>query len=132
MSGFAFMINTQRSPPGAANANVRQVELALARSQPRSSLTWGRWRTAKPGELGPPRFLWRDAYGAISRAARLDVVGYSMPPDEITIRAILRAGVERGPISTRSSSATRRQRSTPRYLDRNVESDYRGIGAVQD
>ena len=32
--------------------------------------------------------LWRDAYGAISRAARLEVVGYSMPPDDIEIRTI--------------------------------------------
>jgi hypothetical protein len=50
----------------------------------------------KAGDLGPLRDVWRDAYGAISRARRLEVVGYSMPPDDIEIRTLLRAGVQRG------------------------------------
>ena len=50
----------------------------------------------KAGDLGPLRDVWRDAYGAVSRAQRLEIVGYSMPPDDIEIRTLLRAGVLRG------------------------------------
>jgi hypothetical protein len=50
----------------------------------------------KVGDLGPLRKVWRDAYGAVSRAQPLEVVGYSMPPDDIEIRTLLRAGVQRG------------------------------------
>lgn len=84
----------------------------------------------KSGELGPLRQLWRDAYGAISRAARLEVAGYSMPPDDIEIRTLLRAGVERGldlnEVIVRNPTPDVHDRIR-RYLDRNVESDYRGI-----
>lgn len=87
----------------------------------------------KTGELGPLRQLWRDAYGAISRAARLEVVGYSMPPDDIEIRTLLRAGVERGTdldeVVVRNPSPDVHDRIR-RYLDRNVEADYRGISAL--
>jgi hypothetical protein len=87
----------------------------------------------KSGELGPLRELWRHAYGAISRAARLEIVGYSMPPDDIEIRTILRAGVERGTdldqVIVRNPTPDVHDR-IHRYLDRNVESDYRGIGVV--
>jgi hypothetical protein len=87
----------------------------------------------KAGELGPLRPLWRDAYGAISRAARLEVVGYSMPPDDIEIRTLLRAGVERGAdldeVVVRNPTPDVHDRIR-RYLDRNVESDYRGINSL--
>jgi len=86
----------------------------------------------KSGELGPLRPLWRDAYGAISRAERLEVVGYSMPPDDIEIRTLLRAGVERGidlnEVIVRNPTPDVHDRIR-RYLDRNVQSDYRGIVA---
>lgn len=84
----------------------------------------------KAGELGPLKELWRDAYGAFSRASSLEIVGYSMPPDDIEIRTILRAGVQRG----RGLSKVTVRNPTPevhdrvrRFLDRNVKSDYRGI-----
>lgn len=87
----------------------------------------------KAGDLGPLRALWRDAYGAISRAARLEVVGYSMPPDDIEIRTILRAGVQRGTdldrVIVRNPTPDVHERIR-RYLDRNVESDYRGISTL--
>ena len=46
----------------------------------------------KAGDLGPLRKVWRDAYGAVSRARRLEIVGYSMPPDDIEIRTLLAPG----------------------------------------
>jgi len=84
----------------------------------------------KSGELGPLRPLWRDAYGALSRARRLEVVGYSMPPDDIEIRTLLRAGVQRGDdldeVVVRNPSPDVHERIR-RYLDRTVVSDYQGI-----
>jgi hypothetical protein len=56
--------------------------------------------TMSPGKadsLGPLIPLWEDAYRAISAAERLEIVGYSMPDDDIEIRTLLRAGVQRGP-----------------------------------
>ncbi len=50
----------------------------------------------KSGELGPLLDIWRDAYEALSRARRLEVVGYSLPDDDIEIRTLLRAAVRRG------------------------------------
>lgn len=34
--------------------------------------------------------LWDDAYWVLSRATRLDVVGYSFPPDDLELRTLLR------------------------------------------
>lgn len=50
----------------------------------------------KSGDLGPLRDVWRDAYGALSRARTLEIVGYSMPDDDAEIRTLLRAGIHRG------------------------------------
>lgn len=84
----------------------------------------------KAGDLGPLRAIWRDAYGALSRAKRLEIVGYSMPPDDIEIRTLLRAGVQRG----RSPDEVLVRNPTPevhvrvrQYLDRVISSDYRGV-----
>lgn len=46
--------------------------------------------------LGPLGDVWRDAYGALSRAETLEVVGYSMPPDDTEIRTLIRTGTQRG------------------------------------
>jgi hypothetical protein len=56
--------------------------------------------TMSPGKseaLGPLIALWESAYRAISAARALEIVGYSMPEDDIEIRTLLRAGVRRGP-----------------------------------
>jgi hypothetical protein len=50
----------------------------------------------KSGDLGPLEPIWRDAYAAVSRAQRLEIVGYSMPDDDTEIRTLLRAGIDRG------------------------------------
>jgi hypothetical protein len=50
----------------------------------------------KGGDLGPLQDVWRDAYGALSRASRLEIVGYSLPDDDIEIRTLLRASILRG------------------------------------
>lgn len=87
----------------------------------------------KSGDLGPLRSVWRDAYGAVSRARRLEVVGYSMPPDDIEIRTLLRAGVQRGAgldeVVVRNPAPEVHVR-VRQFLDRNVASEYRGIQTV--
>lgn len=55
--------------------------------------------TMAPGkstELGPVRSLWHHAYWALSSAKEIHVVGYSLPADDVEIRALLVAGIERG------------------------------------
>jgi len=84
----------------------------------------------KAGDLGPLRQVWRDAYGAVSRAKRLEIVGYSMPPDDIEIRTLLRAGVQRGADLQKvvvNNPAPEVHERVRRYLDRGVRSNYRGV-----
>jgi hypothetical protein len=50
----------------------------------------------KAGDLGPLEEIWKDAYHALSRARRLEIVGYSLPDDDIEIRTLLRAAFQRG------------------------------------
>ena len=84
----------------------------------------------KSGDIGPLRQVWRDAYGAVSAASSLEVVGYSMPSDDIEIRALLRAAVQRGDglrdITVRNPSPDVHVRMR-QYLDRNIKSDYHGV-----
>jgi hypothetical protein len=86
----------------------------------------------KAGDLGPLRSVWRDAYGAVSRARRLEIVGYSMPPDDIEIRTLLRAGVQRGDsldeVVVRNPAPEVHVR-VRQFLDRTIASEYRGIDA---
>ncbi len=86
----------------------------------------------KAGDLGPLGQIWRDAYGALSRARRLEIVGYSMPPDDIEIRTLLRAGVQRGDpldeVLVRNPAPEVHVR-VRQFLDRAVASEYRGVSA---
>lgn len=55
--------------------------------------------TMAPGKadsLGPLLPLWEQAYRSISAAKTLEIIGYSMPEDDLEIRTLLRAGVLRG------------------------------------
>ncbi len=69
----------------------------------------------KASDLGPLSAVWRDAYAAVSRAKRLEIVGYSMPDDDIEIRTLLRAGVRRGGKPLKSLLGTPRLTSTTAY-----------------
>jgi hypothetical protein len=52
--------------------------------------------TGKQDDLGPLQPIWRDAYRALSHARTLTIAGYSMPPDDVEVRTLLRAGLKRG------------------------------------
>jgi len=87
----------------------------------------------KTGDLGPLREIWRDAYEALSRAQRLEIVGYSLPDDDIEIRTMLRAAVRRGEgpeeIVVRNPAPDVHVRFR-RFLRREVQSNYLPVDAV--
>jgi hypothetical protein len=87
----------------------------------------------KTGDLGPLDGVWRDAYTALSRAKTLEIVGYSMPDDDIEIRTLLRAGVRRGSarpkIVVRNPAPDVHDR-VRRFLDHHVGSDYRAVNSL--
>lgn len=83
--------------------------------------------TGKSDDLGPLRDVWRDAYRALSRAKRIEVIGYSMPPDDIEIRTLLRTGLQRGQVRPQlviQNPAPDVHLRVRAYLDRSAESDY--------
>lgn len=88
----------------------------------------------KAGDLGPLDGVWRDAYAAVSRAENLEIVGYSMPDDDIEIRTLLRAGVERGTKSPRilvRNPAPDVHDRVRGYLDHKIRSDYRPVNFIR-
>jgi hypothetical protein len=92
--------------------------------------------TMSPGKadaLGPLIGLWELAYRAISAASTLEIVGYSMPEDDIEIRTLLRAGVLRGPeypeIIARNPAPDVHSRIREVIL-RDVTSDYSPVSVV--
>ena len=86
--------------------------------------------TGKADDLGPLRGIWRDAYRALSRAETLDIIGYSMPADDVEIRTMLRTGIQRGSADPRitvvnpSPDVHYRVRN---LLHRNAVSDYLAV-----
>ncbi|WP_439565374.1 SIR2 family protein [Microcella sp.] len=86
--------------------------------------------TGKSDELGPLKSTWRDAYSALSMAKEIEVVGYSIPPDDTEIRTLLRAGIFRGredPILfIRNPSPDVHDRAR-KYLLRDIRSDYSSV-----
>lgn len=51
---------------------------------------------SKAAHVNPLQDVWRSAYGGLSAAKRIHVIGYSLPTDDVEIRALLRSGVQRG------------------------------------
>jgi hypothetical protein len=81
--------------------------------------------------------IWDDAYWALSRADRLDIVGYSFPPDDLELRTLLRVttrqpgqaamsdGVE---VYVCNPSPNTHERAR-RFLGTGLYSSYEGAGA---
>jgi hypothetical protein len=84
----------------------------------------------KAGDLGPLQEVWRDAYSAMSRASRLEIVGYSLPSDDIEIRTLLRSSIQRGSgpsmLVTRNPAPDVHERVW-RFLDRGARPNYQAI-----
>lgn len=90
--------------------------------------------TGKQDELGPLQSVWRDAYAALGRARKLEVAGYSLPPDDVEVRTLLRAGVMRGrgrpPIVVVDPNPATHARFRT-LLSHTIESDYFGVPSVR-
>jgi hypothetical protein len=50
----------------------------------------------KTVDMAPIQSMWDDAYSALCSAKELQIIGYSLPVDDVEIRTLLRAGVARG------------------------------------
>jgi hypothetical protein len=87
----------------------------------------------KTGDIGPLSSVWRDAYAAISRAKRLEIVGYSMPDDDVEIRTLLRAGVRRAgklpEIVVRNPAPDVHDR-VRRFLSHRITSNYQAVDSL--
>jgi hypothetical protein len=87
----------------------------------------------KAGDLGPLLPVWRDAYGAISRASRLEIVGYSLPDDDIEIRTLLRGGIRRGSgpsqLTIRNPAPEVHERAR-RYLRHRLVTNYTPVNSI--
>lgn len=55
----------------------------------------------KTADFAPIREMWSDAYHALSASKTVRLLGYSLPPDDIEIRTLLRAGISRGTAKAR-------------------------------
>jgi hypothetical protein len=84
----------------------------------------------KSEELIPLDPIWRDAYTALSSAKELNIIGYSMPADDLEIRTLLRAGTSRGKqkcnVSVKNPSPEVHDRIR-RLIAQNIKSDYSAV-----
>lgn len=86
--------------------------------------------TGKQDDLGPLQGIWRDSYRALNRAKSLTIVGYSLPPDDVEIRTLLRSGIRRGiPDVFVKNPAPDVHYRVRQYLARSAQSDFQPVGA---
>lgn len=134
---------------GSARARLSTPTTASLVLRTRIANVGATWRTIKgataepfmltmtPGKadsLAPVLELWEHAYRAVSAAETLEIIGYSMPEDDIEIRTILRAGVLRGPSDPRiiiRNPAPDVHARVRELILRNVESDYMPVVALR-
>lgn len=81
--------------------------------------------------------IWDDAYWTLSRASRLDIIGYSFPPDDLELRTLLRV-TTRQPAKAALSPDVRVSVCNPSpdthdrarsFLGMNVQSSFAGAGS---
>lgn len=119
LTGEVYRVRIEN--PGAAWRTVKRcsrVPLIITMAQ------------GKESDLEPLLPIWKDAYYGISSAEELHIAGYSMPPDDLEIRTLLRAGIKRGNAEATVIVRNQEHQVHPRarqYLSQNLESDYRPI-----
>lgn len=86
--------------------------------------------TGKQDDLGPLKPVWKDAYSALGRARKIEVAGYSLPPDDVEVRTLLRAGIMRGrtrpPLTVVDPSPQTHARFRS-LVSHEIASDYGGV-----
>lgn len=86
--------------------------------------------SGKQDELGPLESVWRDAYSALGRARNVEIAGYSLPPDDVEVRTLLRAGMQRGATQPTVSIRNPSPESHARFrnlLKHDISSEYVGV-----
>lgn len=81
----------------------------------------------KASDLERIQSIWDTAYYALSAAREVHIVGYSMPHDDVEVRALLRAGISRGSSRPRvhvQNPAPDVHDRVRNYLSRGITSNY--------
>lgn len=87
----------------------------------------------KSDRIDPLLPIWTDAYRALSSARLVQVIGYSMPSDDVEIRTLLRAGYERGALNPQVVVRNPSPEVHVRFrtqVTRSMESDYRPVPPI--
>jgi hypothetical protein len=104
---YAVLRELQNSRPSHALA-IRPAEMLRVRAVENMNRSWQfiKARTRRPHmimmaqgktvDMTPIASMWGDAYRALCAARELQIIGYSLPEDDVEIRTLLRAGVARG------------------------------------
>jgi hypothetical protein len=108
----------------AVESMSRSWQFIKARTQRPHMIMMSQGKTV---DMGPIQSMWDDAYAALCAANELQIIGYSLPVDDIEIRTLLRAGVSRGNVrptvivQNPEPGVHVRVRT---YISRDAESDY--------
>jgi hypothetical protein len=139
---YAVLRELQNSRPPYTINTIRPGEMLRVRAIENMSRSWQfiKARTERPHmlmmaqgktvDLEPIQSMWDDAYAALCAAKELEIIGYSLPQDDVEIRTLLRAGVSRGSASPTvrvlnpEPSVHVRVRT---YVARDAVSDYRAF-----
>lgn len=137
-SDYAALRELQNSRP-AYGISIRPTDMLRIRAVENMQRSWQliKARTLRPHmvmmsqgktvDLAPIQSMWTDAYTALCAAQHVEIIGYSLPADDVEIRTLLRAGVSRG------TSRPRVQVRNPEpgvhvrvrtYVAREADSDY--------
>lgn len=135
---FAVLRELQNSRP-PYSIQIKPGDVLRVRAVENMSKSWQfiKARTERPHmvmmsqgktvDMTPIQAMWDDAYTALCAASELQIIGYSLPVDDVEIRTLLRAGVARGNIPPRvivrnpEPGVHVRVRT---YITREAESDY--------
>lgn len=87
----------------------------------------------KTVDVEPIKDMWDSAYRGLSVTRHLRIIGYSLPSEDIEIRALLRSGVSRGAAAANTTKATVTvvnpepsvHTRVREYVSRTIRSDYR-------
>ena len=140
-AGYAVLRELQNSSP-PYRIRIKPGDMLRVRAVENMTRSWQfvKARTRRPHmimmsqgktvDMQPIQSMWDDAYAALCAARELQIIGYSLPLDDVEIRTLLRAGVARGTATPRvvvrnpEPSVHERVRT---YVTRQAESDYRAF-----
>jgi hypothetical protein len=136
-SDFAALRELQNGRPYPIK--IRGGEILRVRAVENMARSWQfiKARTSRPHmimmsqgktvDMSPIQSTWDDAYTALCAARDLQIIGYSLPFDDVEIRTLLRAGIARGTAEPRIvvlNPETGTHVRVRTYVSRHAKSDY--------